>query len=81
MQTFNITEIYVDKDEPWSGILDAVEFPLHSTQNRLKVYSMVKLLFGRNMILLIKHKVDWELICQKKQAKINKDKIRKFKTS
>ena len=29
------------------------------------------------MILPIKHKVDWELIHQRKQAQINKDNIRK----
>ena len=27
------------------------------------------------MILLIKHKVDWELICQRNQTKIDKDNI------
>ena len=29
------------------------------------------------MILPIKHKVDWELICQQKQTQISKDNIRK----
>ena len=29
------------------------------------------------MIILIKHMVDWEIILQQKQDKINKDKIRK----
>ena len=29
------------------------------------------------MIIPIKHKVDWELICQKNQTQINKDNIRK----
>ena len=28
------------------------------------------------MILLIKHRVDWELICQKNQTQINKDNTR-----
>ena len=36
-------------------------------------------MFGCDMILSIKHNVDWELICQKKQAQTNKDNTRKNK--
>ena len=36
----------------------------------------VQLLFGRDMILPIKHNVDWELISQQNQAQINKYNIR-----
>ena len=35
------------------------------------------MIFGRDMNLPIKHLVDWELILQQKQTKINKDNIRK----
>ena len=38
MQTFNITQTYVDKDDPWTGILAAAAFEIHSTTNRLKGY-------------------------------------------
>ena len=47
------------------------------TTNRLKGYITGKLVFERDMIIPIKHKVDWELIRQRKQVKINKDNIRK----
>ena len=43
----------------------------------LKGYSPGQLMFGRDMILLIKHKLDWELIRQQNQEKINKENIRK----
>ena len=43
----------------------------------LKGYTPGQLVFGRDMILLIKHMVDWELICQKNQEKINKYNIKK----
>ena len=33
------------------------------------------MIFGRDMIILIKHTVYWELICQQKQTKMNKDNI------
>ena len=48
-----------------------------STENRLRVYSPVQLLFCHDMILLIKLKVYWSLIFQRKQTRINKDTIRK----
>ena len=57
---FNISETYVDKDDPFAGILSAEEFAIHSIENGLKVYSLVQLVFERDMILPIKHKVDWE---------------------
>ena len=59
VQTCNINQTYVDKDDPWSGILAAPEFAIISTTNRTKRYSTVQLVFGCDMILLIKHKVDW----------------------
>ena len=76
MCTCNITETYVDKDDPWLVILAAAELSIHSAKNRLKVYSPDQLLFFRDIILPIKHKVDWELIRQQNQTKINKDNIR-----
>ena len=43
----------------------------------LKGYGMVQLVFGHDMTLPIKHKVDWKLMSQKKQMQINKDNVRK----
>ena len=59
MRTFNITETYIDKYNPWSGILAEEEFAMIKTTNILRCYSTGQLLFGGDMILLIKHKVDW----------------------
>ena len=53
----NITQTYVDKDDPWTDFLASAEFEMIST-NGLKGYSMDQLIFFRGMILLIKHKVD-----------------------
>ena len=77
VRNFNITQTYVDKGDPWSVILDVSAFSIISTTNSLKVYSPGQLLFGRDMILPMKHKVDWGLILQRKQTRINKDDIRK----
>ena len=60
VQTYNIKYTYVDEGDPWSGILSASVLTMISTENRLKVYSPGKLVFGRNMIILIKNKADWK---------------------
>ena len=59
MRTFNIKKTYVDEDDPWSGIMYAASFSIISTKNGLKGYSPVQLLFGRDIILPIKHKIYW----------------------
>ena len=50
---------------------------IFSITNRLKGYIPVQLVFGRDIILLIKYEVDWGLLSQKNQAQINKDSIHK----
>ena len=77
VQNFNITETYVYEDDPWSLIMAATSFGILSTINSLNCLSLEKLVFGNNMVLLIKHKVNWELICQQNQAQINRHNILK----
>ena len=60
-------------------ILAAIAFVIHSTTTMQKVHSSCKLVFGRDIILPKKDKVDWELIDQKKKAQTNKDNIRKIR--
>ena len=63
VRTFNIsTQTYIEKKDPWTVILVATEFSIHSTTNSQKGYSLGQFIFGRDMILAIKYKVDWELI-------------------
>ena len=60
VQNFNIsTQTYVDKNNPWTGILAAAEFAIFSTTNRQKGYSTVQLIFDCDMILSIKDMVYW----------------------
>ena len=67
VRNFNIsTQNYVDEDYLWKGILAAADFAILSATNRQNFYSPVQLLFGRDNIIPIKHKVNWELICQQK---------------
>ena len=67
VQTFNIsTQTYVDKNDMWTGILAAAMFAIFSTTNSKKDYSPGQLIIGCDINLLVKHRVDWELICQQK---------------
>ena len=68
LRTFRIQQTYVDKNNLLTGILAAAEFAILSTTNIQKGYSPRQLIFGRGMILPIKHRVDWELIRQQKKT-------------
>ena len=59
VRTFTIsTQTHVDKNDLWTGILDAAASLIISTTNKLKGYSPGQLIFGRDMIILIKHRVE-----------------------
>ena len=73
MRPYNIKEACVDENDLWSGILATIAFAIISTENRLKGYSPVQILFGRDIIFPIKCKVYYALIRQQKEAYINKD--------
>ena len=77
VRTCNITKIYADEDEPWSGIFSAEALAILSKTNRLRVYIPGQLVFGRDMIITIKHNADWGFIRQKNKAQTNKDNIHK----
>ena len=79
VRTFNIQQTYVDKNYPWTGILAAAAFAIFSTTNRPKGYSPGQLIFGCDMIIQIKHRVDWELIRHQKQTQIIRDNARENK--
>ena len=73
VQNFNIQQTYFYENDPWTCILAASEFVICSTTNGNKGYSPGQLIFGHDMILPIKHRVDWELVHQQKQTQINRD--------
>ena len=77
VRNYNISHTYVYKNNPWLGILTAAYFSIISTTNRQNFYSLGQLIFGRDMILLIKNTVDWELIRHQKQTQVNKYNIHK----
>ena len=78
VRTYNIKCTYIHEYDPWLRILVDAVFIIHCTTNGLKGYSPGQLVFGRDMIILIKHTADWGSICQQKQAQFNEDSIHKY---
>ena len=54
----------MDEDDPWKGILSATAFAVRSTYHTTLKKSPGQLVFGRDMILNIKHTENWDFIKQ-----------------
>ena len=66
----------MDEENPWKGILSATAFAVRSTFHTTLHNSPGQLVFGRDMILNIKHTANWEYIKSRKQQIINKNNQR-----
>ena len=71
----NIKDTHLYEDGPFWSILEASASAIFSAENRLKVYTPGKLIFGCDTILLIKYMADWEIICHRKQLQMDNYKI------
>jgi hypothetical protein len=79
VRTFDLEENYLDDNDPWKGILSATAFAVRSTYHTTLKKTPGQLIFGRDMILNIKHEANWEYIKQQKQKLINKNNERENK--
>ena len=66
-----IQDTYVYEDYQWMYILEATMLSILYTTKKLKVCTLVQLIFVCDMILLNKQKLDSELICQINQTEVN----------
>ena len=69
IRTFDVSNLV--NNDPWSGILAATVFAVRATYHTTLQASPMQLVFGRDVILNIKHVADWEHIQQCKQLRIN----------
>ena len=53
IRTFELEENYLDKSNPWKGILSATAFAVRSTYHTTLMKSPGQLVFGRDMIFNI----------------------------
>ena len=63
----------MDEDNPWKGILSATAFAVRSTFHTTLQNTPGQLVFGRDMILNVKHEANWEYIRSRKQKIIEKN--------
>jgi hypothetical protein len=76
IRTFESQDKYLDEDDPWTGILSATAFALRSTYHTTLQATPGQLVFGRDMILNIKHIANWKAIKERKQQIIQKNNKR-----
>jgi len=76
IRTFELQENYLDEDDPWSGVLSAAAFAVRATYHTTLQKTPGQLVFGRDMILNVKHIANWEYIRQRKQKLIDKNNQR-----
>src|SRR5687767_7612144 len=73
VRTFELETNYLDKDDPWKGVLSATAFAVRSIYYTTLKKTPGQLVFGRDMIFNIAHVANWELIHQNKQKLIDKN--------
>jgi hypothetical protein len=57
---------YLNKDDPWKGILAATAFAIRATYYTTLQKSPGQLVFGRDMIFNAQHAANWEYIRARK---------------
>ena len=73
IHTFPIQDMDLDNEDSWEGILLFTMFIMRSSVHTIThQHALSQLVFGRDAILNIKHKANWQLIKRRKQALINK---------
>ena len=79
IRTFEIENLYLDKRDPWSGILAATAYAVRSTYHTTLQATPGQLVFGRDMIFNTKHVANWKLIKERKQKMIDYNNARENK--
>ena len=67
VRTSDLQNNYLDKDDPWSGILAATDFAARSTYRTTLQATSYQLVFECDMILNTPFIADWEAIRLRKQ--------------
>ena len=73
IRTFELESNYLDDSNPWKGVLSATAFAVRSTYHTTLQNTPGQLVFGRDMILNVKHEANWEYIRARKQKIIEKN--------
>ena len=66
----------MDEDEPWAGLLAAAAFAIRSTYHTTLKSTPGQLVYGRDMLLNMKHVANWDAITNAKRKMILKNNRR-----
>jgi len=80
LRTFEPEEQQFDPQEPWSRMLSAVAFAVHSTCHTTLEATPAQLVFGRDMLLPVQFQADWAQMRMKRQASTNKNNSKENKS-
>jgi hypothetical protein len=76
IRTFELSKQELDPNDPFSSFLSAAAFAIRSTYHTTLGASPGQLVFGRDMILPIRFKVQWAEIRQRRQTEMNRNHMR-----
>ena len=76
IRSYELEDNYMDEKDPWAGILTAAAFALRSTVHTTLKATPGQLVFGRDMMLNVKHEANWQAIKERKQRLIHKNNKR-----
>jgi len=71
IRSFQIGQIEINEEDPWTGVLAATMFATRATYHTTTQATPAQLVFGRDAILNIKFDANWRLIRERKQHAIN----------
>jgi transposase InsO family protein len=80
IRTYELEDVYMDKKDPWGGILAATAYAVRSTYHTTLQATPGQLVFGRDMIFNVKHTANWKLIKERKQKIIDYNNERENKS-
>ena len=75
LRAFNIDELSLDKEDPFGEILARVGWAIRSTYHTTLQATPGQLVFGRDMLLDIKHTANWHNTHHRRQVRMDKNNI------
>lgn len=79
MRTFDTGVINDSDANPFEGVISAICWAVRSTYHTTLMATPGQLAFGRDMIFNIRHQADWQLIHERKRARIEENNERENK--
>ena len=76
LRTFELEERELDEHDPWSEFLSSAAFAIRATFHTTLQATPAQLVFGRDMILPLSYKADWDRIRHNKQQEVNRNNAR-----